>query len=376
MSPSSAKTRARRALKPLRSVTKPYRKKEKVAIVLGAGATKACDGPLTAEILPIAFQMAPGAELTRLDNFLQDIFGVPAQRSNRTLADYPPLPTVLSLIDTAISREHDFGKPWPTHELRLVRRQAEYAVFRAIAHAMRKPSSWSNRCHEDLISHVHARTDVWPVVISLNYDLRVDYAMIDVDKGGLPDYGCDIRTEEYRNAPKFGRLYKIHGSMHWLYCPTCHRLEMGIDRQGRLHKAGVSLAWSLAQDFVEGLSEKGLYCPECKTRFRTVMITPTSLKDYRNPHIASLWYQAERALRECDRAVFVGYSLPWDDVDVIYLLKRGLAHLDPGKITVVEYATKYVPIADHEVGQRYQAVFGRGVDWHPSGFFQWVRDLT
>jgi len=48
------------------------------------------------------------------------------------------------------------------------------------------------------------------------------------------------------------------------------------------------------------------------------MVTPTSLKDYRNPHIASLWYQAERALRECDRAVFVGHRLPWDDLYVPY----------------------------------------------------------
>lgn len=359
-----------------KSVTKSFRKKQRVAIILGAGATKACNGPLTAEILPTAFSATPGVELARLNAFLQDIFGVPANLKARTPGDYPPLPTVLSLLDTAISREHDFGRKWPTTELRLVRRQAEYAVFRAIAQAMKAESSWSNRCHEDLLQHVMARTGVWPMVISLNYDLRIDYAMMDQDGGGLPDYGCDIRTQDYRAAQKAGRLYKIHGSMHWLYCPTCHRLEMGIDRQGRLRKAGLSLAWSLAQDFIDGLSEKGLYCPDCQTRFRTVMITPTSLKDYRNPHIASLWYQAERALRESDRAVFVGYSLPWDDVDVIYLLKRGLAHLDGARITVVEYAKKPVPIANHEVGQRYQAIFGRGIDWQPIGFGPWVKTLA
>lgn len=105
------------------------------------------------------------------------------------------------------------------------------------------------------------------------------------------------------------------------------------------------------------------------------MITPTSLKDYRNPHIASLWYQAERALRQCDRIVFVGYSLPWDDVDVIYLLKRGLSHLSGKSITVVEWAAKPVPIEKHEAGQRYRAVFGRGIDWQPLGFVDWVRTL-
>jgi hypothetical protein len=35
----------------------------------------------------------------------------------------------------------------------------------------------------------------------------------------------------------------------------------------------------------------------------------------------------------------LGYSLPDDDVEVVYLLKRGLAHItDPKKITVIESA--------------------------------------
>ena len=357
------------------SPTTPFKHDEQVAVVLGAGATKACDGPLTVEILSKAFEATKGEQLDLLDKFLQQIFSVPAGLKSRKPNDYPPLPTVLSLLDTAISREHDFGPDWPTSTLRGVRRQTEYAVFKAIAHSMRKSSSWANRCHEDLIGTIHARTGRWPSVVSLNYDLRADYAMIETDGGGLPDYGCDIRNPEYQKAAKTGRLFKIHGSMHWLYCPTCHRLEMGLDRQGRLRKAGLSLAWSLAHDFVDGLSEKGIYCPDCKTRFRTVMITPTSLKDYRNPHIASLWYQAERALRQCHRVVFVGYSLPWDDVDVIYLLKRGLSHLSRERVTVVEWAPQPVPIDSHEAGQRYQAVFGRGLDWQPSGFVEWVKTL-
>jgi hypothetical protein len=357
------------------SRSKPFKKDQQIGIVLGAGATKACDGPLTAEILPTAFKATNGKQLDLLDDFVRDLFGVPPILKARKPGDYPPLPTLLSLLDTAVSREHDFGKNWPTARLRQVRRQAEYAVFRAIAHSMRKNSSWTNRCHEDLVARVQSRTGKWPCVVSLNYDLRIDYAMIDADQGGLPDYGCDIRTQEYLDAQKFGRLFKIHGSMHWLYCPTCHRLEMGVDKQGRLRKAGLALAWSLAHDFVDGMSEKGIYCPDCNTRFRTVMITPTSLKDYRNPHIASLWYQAERALRECDRAIFVGYSLPWDDVDVIYLLKRGLSGLKGDQITVVEWAEKPVPIEKHEVGQRYQAVFGRGIDWQPCGFVKWVKTL-
>jgi uncharacterized protein YbaR (Trm112 family) len=381
MSRSPSRTRPR-IFKP--APTPRFKKGEKVVIVLGAGATKACDGPLTTEILPKAFEATRGVKLEVLDKLLVSLFGVPPLGQKRNDRDYPALPTLLSLIDTAIDREHDLGNDWPTQKLRQVRRQAEYAVFKGIAYAMRSPKSWSIRCHEDMLSHIHDRTardprdpKQWPTVISFNYDLRIDYAMIEVDGGGLPDYGCDFGTQGYHEAQKFGRLYKLHGSMHWLYCPTCQRLELGVDTKGRLRKMGLSLAQTLASpDFVASLEQNVLRCPDCRSAFRAVMITPTSLKDYRNPHIASLWYQAERSLRDADRVVFVGYSLPWDDIDVIYLLKRGIAKAKGRMISVVEHSSAGpVPILDHEAGRRYQAVFGHDLDWQPVGFEKWASSL-
>jgi hypothetical protein len=60
---------------------------------------------------------------------------------------------------------------------------------------------------------------------------------------------------------------------------------------------------------------------------RPVMITPTQKKDYRSPHVARVWYEAERLLRQANQGVFIGYSMPEDDVEVVYLLKRGLSDL-------------------------------------------------
>jgi len=68
------------------------------------------------------------------------------------------------------------------------------------------------------------------------------------------------------------------------------------------------------------------------------------------------------------------YSLPDDDVEVIYLLKRGLAHFtDPKKITVVEYCEENpnIALSDHSVGRRYRALFGE-VDWHAGGLDSWL----
>ena len=89
------------------------------------------------------------------------------------------------------------------------------------------------------------------------------------------------------------------------------------------------------------------------------MIAPTHFKDYRNPHLAQVWYEAERVLREAEKVIFVGYSLPDDDVEVVYLLKRSLAHLPPECITVVENRSGKSAarsIRDHAVGRRYRTL--------------------
>ena len=86
-----------------------------------------------------------------------------------------------------------------------------------------------------------------------------------------------------------------------------------------------------------------------------------------------VWYEAERILRESDRAIFIGYSLPEDDVEVVCLLKRSLAHLTPAQITVVDYDPSIPVIAAQSVGRRYRTLFGDGIDWHPERMDLWLK---
>ena len=89
--------------------------------------------------------------------------------------------------------------------------------------------------------------------------------------------------------------------------------------------------------------------------------------------MAQVWYEAEQVLREAGRVVFVGYSLPEDDVEVIYMLKRSMARLSPGQITVVEYDPSMPPLAAHPVSRRYRTIFGDGLDWHPERLDDWLQ---
>jgi hypothetical protein len=355
------------------------RKKDRVVVVLGAGATKACGGPLTGEILPRAFGPGQSSDLVKLEEFLVQQFGLP--RGKRSDEDYPQLPLLLSLLDTAIDREHGFGGKWTIESLRAVRKEAEYAVFKSIADALRRSRSSGVDLHGELFHWIWHKTEAQPVVISLNYDLLADQALIAMEGGGFPDYACQIDTNGYMEARRWGRLLKIHGSMNWIYCGACDRLEIGIDKRGETFKIALGLAKTMvdsSRDLQQYYQKRAAMCPRCGGTFRPVMITPTHLKDYRNPHIASLWYSAERELQACTRVIFIGYSLPWDDVDVIYLLKRGLLRRNsaPPKITVVEHAARRVPIDKHDAGRRYRAVFGRNIDWQSIGFEKWLYQAT
>lgn len=87
-------------------------------------------------------------------------------------------------------------------------------------------------------------------------------------------------------------------------------------------------------------------------------------------------------MKEASRAIIIGYCLPTDDVGVAMLLKRGLDHIAPPNITVVEYvygdekkSIKHrTPLHNHPVGNRFRSLFGPDIDWHTTGFKGWLKE--
>ncbi len=354
-------------------------------VILGAGATKACDGPLTNEILFDAFTPEVRPEIERedylnlLDEFLKGSFHLQAQPECRVKTDYPPLPLLMSLIDTAIDRAQPFGSAKEPDDLRQIRAALEYIIFAVLDYRLKRLQRPTP--HERMLNLLFP-PPAEPQVISLNYDIIADNVMVAIGEArGLPmrfpDYSCDIRTDSYaRWRERFGKLLKLHGSLHWLYCPGCHRLDIGVSRSGRYFAKVLDELYIVEgekEDLNSRYSCHGSKCKDCGVFVRPVMITPTQKKDYRNPHIGQVWYQAEHVLRAASSAVFVGYSLPEDDVEVAYLFKRGLGHLAPDRITVIEHDDPPRPKRENPVWQRYRCLFGETIDWQPTGFLDWVK---
>jgi hypothetical protein len=67
---------------------------ERPVVIVGAGATKACGGPLTNEILPRAFELEEVLQredfFPVLNGFLMENFHLPESRDERQPDHYPP----------------------------------------------------------------------------------------------------------------------------------------------------------------------------------------------------------------------------------------------------------------------------------------------
>jgi len=395
---------------------------ENTVVVFGAGATKACDGPQTADILPQAYDPVLRTEIENsgftelmqregfvdlLDEFLVANFHLAPDRAVRQKFDYPALTLLMSLIDTAIDRRQPIGPYWVPDRITDVQQQnkverkslvdvrqsLEYLIFALLEYKLRRVSEDKNY-YLKFLKKLYPRDQTAspeqipsPTVISLNYDIMADNAMIELsqqwwpDSGRFPDYGCEIKTEAYFRATQspgepsepryFGKLLKLHGSLNWTYCPGCHRLDLGIADSLKNQTIKVRNELYVENPLEAKYSCHGAECKECQAFIRPILITPTFLKDYRNPHIAKVWYEAERALRQARHVIFIGYSLPDDDVNVIYLLKRGLIDQNL-KVTVVEYDGKKQDKRENLVWLRYRSLFGDDVEWWNEGFDKYV----
>lgn len=202
-------------------------------------------------------------------------------------------------------------------------------------------------------------------LISLNWDIVLDHALFqalqglsDEPKGrGVLDYGMyfhslkgsgNTRVLNGTMGLKFGaptvKLLKLHASMNWLYCPDCERMYVRPERKLML--------------------EPGV-CSCGNDAMRPMLVSPTFLKNLENLHLRNVWHLAGTKLREAERVVFIGYSLPQADFEFRYLLQR---HLPPNaRVEVVDYQGPQVAGAQQvlqhqqrqELEARYRHLLGR-----------------
>lgn len=335
---------------------------------------------MTDEILPAMYAAKarlpptddPQGRVGQVVNFLEETFNV---RADLPKEQYPSLPVLMSLLDTAISRREDFGVRDVT-ALAQLRAGLELGIFDVLEDALRK---FPTNNHYTLLDKLFP-VGTSPQVITTNYDLVVDSALMYLSQtrqppGALPEYHCPLANLAIVPPPtRYGTVLKLHGSLNWLVCRTCQRLELGATESTRFLAIFDRIA---GKDLKGAFTPDGAPCVVCTSQLLPLLVAPSHLKDYRNPHLSLVWYEAQRMLRQADKVVFIGYSLPDDDVEVVYLLKRSLLHINnPANISVVEYCRENpaIGLTEHSVGRRYRALFGK-VNWCAGGVDAWLANL-
>ena len=354
-----------------------------VVYILGAGASKAVipDAPLMAQLLPEALKIFKqpnyskghwDRRIRRINDFFNGFYKLNLDtleiNPDALLKTFPSLEDILTQLDDAIIEGRPLSRKYDVPCLRTLR---EDLVF-AICEVLRKKMDFAKVSGRELMQRFMQGLGPNDSILSLNYDIIVDNALsIPYYPARFVDYGLSVRyalNNSFRPIaynllerppPNTPPLYKLHGSLNWLYCPSCQQLDVTIGEKG------VHYIYEEERDFA---------CPDCQGRYDPLIITPTLLKTYNNILLREVWRQAEDKVSKADGVVFIGYSLPDADVQLRCMLKRALfkksirrGGTSTCKICVVSKSPPDNEKHSNETHRRYMKQFG-DVEYYADGF--------
>lgn len=316
--------------------------------IFGAGASAAEGAPATGDFFAQTWQrLAPDFDdrIRNVWRFLSEVYGVPVD--GPAAFDFiPSVDQIFSLVDWSLHTDQALGSRYDPPRLYQVRRDLEHLMCATLDAALEQRERRSTGPHGRFVRRLLTeKGEQGFALLSLNYDTLLDDAL--VDAGASPDYGFADLDLRGRRAWRGPLLAKLHGSLNWALCKACDHLQV----------ADAKIAHLLPH--VEGLS-----CSRCgNDRLHGTTVSPTWLKNYDWPQLRHVWDLALECIREAERLVFVGYSMPQADVAVHHLIRRALlTRSAPGRprIEVVNHSP--------EIPGHFYRLFGPDVCFDFSGF--------
>jgi SIR2-like protein len=317
--------------------------------VLGAGSSAEGGVPLSSQILPVGLELVKalrtgearpggrrgylaGLDARHLEAFEQVydfIAGCMHGLGGVDELDPAAMPTVdelWALLELAREHRARFGHPSKGADVGRVRSALVLLLYHVLVGCRVEPGGGELRVHFGAAPNPYdgfvRLLGPGDAVIALNYDTLLEAALRGV--GRAADYGLGSGGVEPGGGPAL--VVKPHGSFNWLYCPTCGTLNDFGDRD----VAHVAI----------GPDEERRACPDDGTPREYVIVPPSLVKNYSNPHLSRLWAVAAMLLRACERVVFCGVSMADSDIYLKYLMRQATSlnpHLreGPGRVVVV-----------------------------------------
>lgn len=247
-----------------------------------------------------------------LSKFFKNFFDLNTNdHKNLSKFEFPTFEEALGILELAINRQESFKGFSLNSDDQGIQRIRESLVF-LIALIIDETLRRGHINHKNLVRRLDQNNKLIKTsFISLNYDILIDNALVDLYPRYHLDYGTNFinysqKDNWHRPIPsKSVKLYKIHGSLNWLYCPTC-----------------ISLKLSPKEKKAATLVFRRQKCKICNSEMIPIIIPPTFFKVMSNYHLQQIWHESERSLKEAERIFFCGYSFPDADIHIKYLLKR------------------------------------------------------
>ncbi len=347
------------------------------AIFLGAGASKAEGAPLQGELFweyfsSFAFRGSRAVMDRELAAFFYEMFSIDVKRRDLQKDAFPTFEEVLGLTDLAIMRKEAFrhfdieNRVKHSGRLRFIAQYLVFLVAKVLDAKLGNRAPIHRRLTRNLRDADRLRDTVF---VSTNYDILIDNALTEEYGHVDLDYGVEFRNFDWDDdwtRPRPDRnvqLFKPHGSLNWLFCPTCNELEITPKEKGVVTR--------LISDYA---NKK---CGECETVFSPLIVPPTFYKDLNNVFLSSIWNRTDVALRKVRHIVFCGYSFPDADIHIKYLLKRAQTNRDGSlRVTVVNNHPDKDPDLAKLEKQRYERFLGTAVDYTGLSFKEFAANPT
>ena len=346
----------------------------KTAIFLGAGASAAEGAPIQTNLFRDYFKLiktrgnfATPEHERELATFFALMFDIDVDNGNLDKALFPTFEEALGVLDLADLKNESF-KDFPninfasnSGRIKFLRLYLVYLMADIIDNNLRT----SKNIHRKLVGKLNSNGNLGNTIfLTTNYDILCDNAILDLYPDKKVDYGVDFVN--YREGtferPDLDsiKLLKLHGSLNWLYCPTCNNLRITPYEKG---------VYTLMVD------PSSSYCQKCETVYSPIIVPPTFYKDLSKVFLSQVWNRAENELLNIEHLIFCGYSFPDADIHIKYLIKRiqkNRRNPQSLKITVINNHNGKKEEAKTEEKLRFQRFLGHQVNYTDFSFEQFA----
>lgn len=183
-----------------------------------------------------------------------------------------------------------------------------------------------NLTHEAIINFIKIHKNI--SIITTNYDGCMDEALL---KNNI-NINRTIRSESDKNNSNSVELIKMHGSINWAYCDSCHDVKEFDLLEIKKFYENDKISYP-----VLGI------CRNCGGLRRPLLVPPLSFKFLMFPNLIDIWNTARQRIEEAKYLIVIGYSFSDADTYLTKIISRSMSINEDQKMIIVNTDYNLVP---------------------------------